>query len=245
MRLSDAWKRNAGRWSEFVAGDALFAGYHWERFLELVPPPGHGTLDLGCGEGRVGRRLAEQGHRMVGVDVSALLVALARDAGGYDLVLEADAAALPFEDECFDVVVAFMSLQDIDDMQAAVAEAARVLEPGGRIVAAITHPTSTAGEFQGGPRVEPFALVRPYFEQSRHVKSVSMAGGGAVELHGQHRPLEAYSRALERAGFVIEAIREPAPDDAFLAAHAGRGYAARLPLFLDLRAVKRRADTGS
>jgi SAM-dependent methyltransferase len=238
MRLSEAWQRNAGPWSQFAASDGLFAGYHWERFLELVPPPGHGTLDLGCGEGRVGRRLSELGHRMVGVDVSAALVALARDAGGYESVVEADAAALPFDDERFDLVVAFMSLQDIDDMEAAVVEAARVLDAGGRLVAAITHPTITAGDFLGGPHEEPFALVRPYFEQARHVKTVSIAGREPVELHGEHRPLETYSRALEQAGFVIESIREPAPDESFLASHAGREYAARLPLFLDLRAVK-------
>jgi SAM-dependent methyltransferase len=245
MRLSEAWKRNAEPWSQFAAADSLFAGYHWERFLELIPPPGHGTLDIGCGEGRVGRRLAEQGHRVVGVDVSGLLVALAREAGGYESVTEADAAALPFDNDEFDLIVAFMSLQDIDDMEAAVAEAARVLEPGGRLVAAITHPTSTAGDFLGGTRKEPFALVRPYFEQVHHVKSVTMAGGDEVELHGEHRPLEAYSRALERAGFVIESIREPAPDESFLAAHASRAYAARLPLFLDLRALKRGADAQS
>ena len=237
MRLSEAWKLNAAQWSRFAAGDKLFAGYHWDRFLELIPPPGRATLDLGCGEGRVGRRLAEHGHHVVGVDVSPFLVARAREAGGYQSVVEADAASLPFAGQSFSLVVAFMSLQDIDDLAAAVAETARVLETDGRLVAAITHPTSTAGGYLGDTINHPFALIRPYFELARHVYSTETAAGEPVELHGEHRPLEAYSRALEQAGFAVEAIREPAPDEAFLATHPDAAYAARIPLFLDLRAI--------
>jgi SAM-dependent methyltransferase len=242
MRLSEAWKSNAAQWAQFAAADKLFAGYHWDRFLELIPPAGRATLDLGCGEGRVGRRLAERGHRVAGVDVSPLLVALAHEGGGYEYVVEADAARLPFADDTFDLVVAFMSLQDIDDMAGAVAEASRVLEPGGRLVAAITHPTSTAGASVGDANDE-FALVRPYFEPAHHVYSTQTAAGETMQLHGEHRPLETYSRALEQAGFAVEAIREPAPDEEFLATHPNAEYAARVPLFLDLRAIAGGMDT--
>ena len=111
-------------------------------------------------------------------------------------MVEADAARLPFGDGSFDLVVAFMSLQDIDDLSAAVAEASRMLEPGGRLVAAITHPTSTAGSYLGDRNDDAFALVRPYFKPARHVYSTETASGETVQLHGEHRPLEAYSRAL-------------------------------------------------
>jgi ubiquinone/menaquinone biosynthesis C-methylase UbiE len=55
-------------------------------------------------------------------------------------VVLGDAAALPLPDAAADCVVAFMSLQDVDDMETAVGELARVLDGGGRLVLAITDP---------------------------------------------------------------------------------------------------------
>jgi SAM-dependent methyltransferase len=49
----------------------------------------------------------------------------------------ADAARLPFAGESADLVIAFMCLHDFDDMSAAVAEAARILTPGGRFAVAL------------------------------------------------------------------------------------------------------------
>jgi ubiquinone/menaquinone biosynthesis C-methylase UbiE len=105
-------------------------GWHRDAFLELVPPPRKSTLDAGCGEGRLARRLRDAGHRAVGVDASPTLVRLVTeaDAGGDYRV--ADVTSLPFEDAVFDTVVSFMVLQDVRDHEAAIREAARVLRPG-------------------------------------------------------------------------------------------------------------------
>jgi ubiquinone/menaquinone biosynthesis C-methylase UbiE len=94
-----------------------------------LPSPGRQTLDIGCGEGRLARDLKELGHRVVGIDSSPSMVAAAREFDPSMDVRLADAAALPFDDACADLAIAFMSLQDIDDMPAALREAARVLEP--------------------------------------------------------------------------------------------------------------------
>ena len=51
-----------------------------DLFLELVPSPGHKTLDLGCGEGRLSRDLKTLGHNVVGVDISPTMIAAARPA---------------------------------------------------------------------------------------------------------------------------------------------------------------------
>lgn len=66
-------------------------------------------------------------------------------------VVLGDAADLPLPDQVADCVLAFMSLQDVDSMETAVAEAARVLVGGGAMVMAITHPANTAGHFSEGP----------------------------------------------------------------------------------------------
>jgi SAM-dependent methyltransferase len=177
-------------------GNAWF-GVNAAAFVELLPPPGRATLEIGCGEGRFGRELVARGHRVTGVELSPTLAALARESFE---VVEADAAALPFADASFDLVVAFMSLMDIEDMAGAVREAARVLEPGRRFSASIVHPVLSAGEG------EPFTIARSYLEPHRYTET--MVTSPDVEFESLHRPLEAYTRAFEDAGLLIESLRE-------------------------------------
>src|SRR5262249_30767550 len=149
--LRRAWEENARDFIEWARtpGHDSYWRFHRDLFLEIVPPPGRRTLDLGCGEGRLSRDLKRLGHDVVGVDASPTMVAAARDADPEIDVRLADAAALPFGDDSFDCVVAFMSLQDVDDFEGAIDEGARVLEPDGRFCIAIVHPLSSAGRFEG------------------------------------------------------------------------------------------------
>jgi hypothetical protein len=61
-----------------------------------------------------------------------------------------------------------------------------------------------------------------------------------LTFHSEHRPLEAYGRALEAAGLLIEAIREPRAPDSFVAGDSAQRRWQRIPLFLHIRAVKPR-----
>jgi hypothetical protein len=61
-----------------------------------------------------------------------------------------------------------------------------------------------------------------------------------LTFRSEHRPLEAYGRALEAAGFLIEAIREPRAPDSFVAGDSAQRRWQRIPLFLHIRAVKPR-----
>ena len=171
-------------------------GVNAAAFVERLPPLGRATLEIGCGEGRFGRALVSLGHRVTGVGLSPTLATLARRSFE---VVEADAAALPFDDRSFDLVVAFMSLMDVDDMPGAVGEAARVLEPRGRFSAAIVHSVLSAGEG------EPFTIAGSYLEQRRYREKLITS---ELEFDSWHRPLEAYTRAFEDAGLLIESLRE-------------------------------------
>jgi ubiquinone/menaquinone biosynthesis C-methylase UbiE len=90
--------------------------------------------DIGCGEGRVARDLKAIGHNVVAVDVSPTMVDFAKAADPSMKVMVADAARLPFGDGADDLAIAFMSLQDVDDMPGAIHEAGRVVERGGALV---------------------------------------------------------------------------------------------------------------
>jgi ubiquinone/menaquinone biosynthesis C-methylase UbiE len=95
------------------------------------------VLDAGCGSGGLIRKLAPRhaDWTWTGVDSSALACALARERTGGRAVLEASVTALPFAAEHFDAVVSADVLYHLDDDAAALRETARVLRPGGQLVA--------------------------------------------------------------------------------------------------------------
>jgi SAM-dependent methyltransferase len=231
------WEREALNWAAWARtpGHDAYWSFSGPAFFELVPPPGRLTLDLGCGEGRVDRGLAARGHRVVGLDASPTLLRLAQEAHPAGEYLLGDAAALPFQDASFDLVVAFNSLMDVQDMPGAVAEAARVLEPGGRFCVCVTHPLADAGAFESREPDARFVIEGSYFGR-RRVDIPDERDGLTITFRGWAYPLEAYARAVEEAGFLIEALREPpytAPD--------GRPNRwERIPNFLQLRALRPR-----
>lgn len=244
MNVDPIWDDQAETWARFARSpehDHFFWTFNGPRFLALLPEPGRLTLDVACGEGRLGRLLAERGHRVVAVDASPTMARMAREGGG-QAVAVAGAGALPLFDRSVDLAIAFMSLQDIGDLEGAVAEISRVLEPGGRFCLAIAHPIRSAGRFAAKTSDSEFTIHsylerRPWPWRSRHT-------GLEVELPGIHRPLEAYTRALEAGGFRIESLREPRPTDDDVAAYAESARWQRVPCFLHIRAVQVVPDGG-
>jgi SAM-dependent methyltransferase len=101
------------------------------RRLEL--PPAARVLDVGCGTGANGPVLAAGGNFAVGIDASSIPLRL--DGRGHAVRLRGDAGALPFAGAAFDLVVALDVLEHLDDDKAAARELARVLAPGGALVA--------------------------------------------------------------------------------------------------------------
>jgi len=231
--LIDAWEVNAQAWTEWARrpGHDSYWKFHRDLFLSLVPPPAGLAIDVGCGEGRVARDLAALGHRVVALDAAPTMALRTAEAiGGVAGVLRADAVALPLPDSAANLVVAFMSLHDMDDMPGAVREIGRVLRPGGRLCFAVVHPLNEAGDFR---TVEPgaeFVIAGDYFRQRRTVWSQEKRGL-RMTFEAMHRPLQDYFAAMAAAGLATEAVREVRPGNGDLWD--------RVPLFLDARAVKR------
>ena len=95
-------------------------------------PAGSRVLDLACGTGDLSRLGTRRGYAMVGADLSAGMLA----ANGASVpVLEADAGDLPLAPATFDGVVCGYALRNFSDLGRTLAEAARVLRPGGRLAA--------------------------------------------------------------------------------------------------------------
>ena len=104
-----------------------------ERLESRFPGRSCRVLDIGCGGGFLANALALSGHRVTGVDLSrgSLKVARGRDATGKVAYQVADAYRLPFPTGSFDAVGALDFLEHVDRPEQVVAEAARILKPGG------------------------------------------------------------------------------------------------------------------
>ena len=96
-----------------------------DRLLELEP--GDRVLEVGCGAGHLVKRLAERGIDIIGIDVNPNAAAIA----GSDRVMEMAAESLDFPNDEFDAIVSVHAIEHIPELEAAAAEMARVLKPGG------------------------------------------------------------------------------------------------------------------
>jgi SAM-dependent methyltransferase len=233
--LRDSWDAHAEEWIAWVRSaeqpDSYFR-FHREHFLSLVPDPGRLTLDIGCGEGRVGRDLEKLGHKVLGVDWSfTMCKAAATHPKAPTHVAVGDAAKLPLTASSVDCVIAFMCLQDIDDMPGAIAEIARVLDDGKKLALAIVHPMYSGGKFsRTGTPDEDFVVKSSYFKPELRI-SESGQDGLKVTFFREHRPLEGYIQALLDAGFIINKLHEVTDEDESKPLH-------RVPMFLDILATR-------
>jgi ubiquinone/menaquinone biosynthesis C-methylase UbiE len=209
MSLASAWEDHAAEWIAWARTSTYDPFQHatWPALRDLLPEPGPGpVIDLGCGEGRGARELLALGHQVVGVDRSPTLAAAAATADPGFPVLLADAAALPLADESAGLVVACMSLRDVDDFGQAVSEIGRVLRPGGALCLTVIHPFMSAQD-GGSMRGTVFRFTTPYLE-SRQVVDHIDRDGLTMTFTSMHRPLSAYTSALFASGLAVTAITE-------------------------------------
>jgi malonyl-CoA O-methyltransferase len=144
------------------------------------------ALDVGTGTGRYLPLLASAGARLVvGLDMS--LPMLGRKAYGLPRVC-ADACRLPFPDASFDLICSSLMVGDLEDLGAWLAEATRVLAPGGHLVYSDFHPSWTAERWR---------------------RTFRTADGRLFELSYFPHAIDEHLALLERAPFVVRTIREP------------------------------------
>lgn len=190
---------------------------------------GREVIDVGCGEGRFCRILAELGARVTGVDLTPKLVAQAKLLHPSGTYLAADAEDLPFSESSFDIAVSYVVLVDVHDFRKAIAEMTRVLKPGGAIVAANVNSfasTSATGWYRDGQGKKLHFPVDRYFEES-----AMRLEWGNMSIINWHRPLQAYMSAYLDAGLILRRFMEPRPTAEAVAEHPRMSDEARIALF--------------
>ncbi|MEK7413294.1 MAG: methyltransferase domain-containing protein [Planctomycetota bacterium] len=216
---------------------------------------GQRVLDIGCGQGVLGRALAHLGVASLGVDASPTLIATAQArAGANEKHLLGDARKLgeALGAERFDHAAAVMVLQDMSPIDAVLAGAAAVIQPGGRLVMALTHPcfrqpkrTSWGwddDQRQQYRRIDGY--LSPYqMRIATHPGAARGTAEGDMETLSSHRPLSAYIDACGAVGLGITGCDELTNPRRGTkgSRYAAEDLAAReIPLFLVLTATKLR-----
>lgn len=217
-------------------------------------------LDLACGQGVLCRRLAQVGHRVVGIDAAETLIAAARKRNEADRLAirydmadatrlrnEAGAFAAGLAAESFDAITLVLAIQNITPLSPVWQACRGLLKPGGRLILVMMHPCFRV------PRQSDWHWDDKTGTQERTIRqyltstTIPIQTHPGLAAHGKdeastthfHRPLQAYVNTLGYAGLLIDHIEEwashkksqPGPRQAAL-----DKARKEVPMFLALRA---------
>lgn len=194
-------------------------------------------VDLGCGDAQIGRELLAAGAASyLGVEPSQNMLQLARETleGTAGQATQATIEAWAYPPSSADLVISRLALHYVENVEQTFRGCFEALNPGGRLVFSVEHPVITScdrGWQPGAPRGD--WLVDAY-----HVHGRRVTHWMGQEVVKYHRTVEAYFGGLQRAGFIVEALREADPRrEAFLREETYQRRL-RIPLFLLLAARK-------
>ncbi len=182
-----------------------------EADARLLGPPGalagRRVLEVGAGAAQGSRWVQEQGGEPVALDLSAGM--LRRRGPGVPAV-QADASRLPFAADSVDLAFsAYGALPFVADAGAVLREVTRVLRPGGRFVASVTHPFRWA--LPDDPGWEGLRVSLPYFDRRPYVERDRT---GSVVYAEYHRTVGDWVRLVRGAGLRLDDLVEPEwPED--------------------------------
>jgi ubiquinone/menaquinone biosynthesis C-methylase UbiE len=204
---SDARYDGLAAWYESMAQPSVDSSR-----ADLVDLLGRGDgscLDLGCGTGLYGDVLEGAGRTLIGVDVSRDQLRLAH---AREVVAAADAAQLPFRDASFDDVACIWAHADLDDLPRVLAEVARVLRPGGRLLLFGVHPCFNGPSVEN--REDGGRTVHPTYRQSGwHESAPWWSDAGIRQAVGvRHRTLAELLNDVLTSPLRLVRVEEPRRD---------------------------------
>jgi SAM-dependent methyltransferase len=226
------WNASADAWTKLArAGYDVYRDYlNTPAFFDMLPDvAGLAGLDVGCGEGHNTRLLAKRGARVTAIDVSEIFIAHAAQAEadeplGIDYRV-ASAVALPFADGTFDFAIGCMSFMDVPETDRVVAEAHRVLKPGGFLQFSICHPcfdTPHRRNLRDAAGLTYAIEVGDYFRNldGKIDEWLFKAAPEEAKLGLRKFTVPRFTRTLSQwlnllidAGFRLERVVEPRPSD--------------------------------
>lgn len=201
---ADAWIAAQGAEGDWSRREVLDPALE-QIFANIA---GKTVLDLGCGEGRYARILKGKGALVTGIDPVPAFITHARSLDSVSTYVEGVTEHLPFADDAFDIVLSYLSLIDIADLEAAAQEITRVLHPGGQLViVTISNVASTTPGW-----IKDDAGNKLYREVDRYMEHFHMdLAWDDIKIRNYHRPLSYILGLFLNRRFVLTQFIEPLP----------------------------------
>ncbi|MCI0486531.1 MAG: class I SAM-dependent methyltransferase [Blastocatellia bacterium] len=245
------WDACGEAFDRFTTAEDSFSENIERPALELLVGEiaGARVLDLGCGSGAHSLWLAERGAEVTGLDLSHVMIAIAREkARERGVALELGVAdlrrPLPFGGAVFDMVFTSTALHYVENIGSLMRETARVMKPDARLIASVLHPMSTACFPAAGSEREavPDLCEARYF--GAPVRSIRTpwldfgnVSGEGRRIFSYHHTASDYFHAIRSAGLTITDLCEPEPPASFATKNPSRHEEAmRVPVYMIFRA---------
>jgi ubiquinone/menaquinone biosynthesis C-methylase UbiE len=179
----------------------------------LALKKGEKVLDIACGEGYFARAFDEAGAKVMAADISPELIKRAKAQEGGVLYKVAPAHKLAFaKDGEFDAASCVLALQNIENVQAALKEARRVLSKKGRLVLVLNHPafrvlkrSSWGWDDTAGAQ---YRRVDGYLSAAKVMIEMHPGKQAGAKTVSYHRSLQDFFKALSGAGFCVTRLEE-------------------------------------
>lgn len=251
-----SWNAVASWYDDLLKGenDTYHAKVVLPNLMRLLAPAGKRVVDIACGQGFFAEAALAAGAKdVLGIDIAPDLIRMAsermsRDNRARFAVASAHnmSAAVPHNNS-FDAAMIVLALQNIKEMPETLAEAARVLTPGGSLVIVLNHPAfripkASSWGFDEATGVQ-YRRVDHYGKPFSAAMEMNPGASADKKIHTTsfHRPLQDYFKALSKAGFSVTSLEEwnshkesePGPR-----AKAENEARAEFPLFLTIVARK-------
>ena len=209
-----SWGKEAAWYSEHLKdSDTYHAKVLLPNILRLIEPKkGQQVLEIGCGEGFFSEEIAKKGSTVTGCDISPELIALAKQKGRASYVVTPAQNLSLFKDSSFDVVLAVLTLQNMERLDLVMKETSRVLCAKGRFIFVLNHPVirspqTSSWDYDEKKKIQ-YRRLDAYLSE-RKVSIDMHPGSGKKSLtYSFQRSLQEYMKLLRSAGFSIVMLEE-------------------------------------
>jgi ubiquinone/menaquinone biosynthesis C-methylase UbiE len=249
MKDETSWGKVARWYDDLLEGnsDSYQAKVILPNLLRLMEiKAGEVVLDLACGQGFFSEHFAKAGAKVIGIDLSAELIALAKSRVSEGTFFVAPAHQLSMIDTgSVSKVAIVLAIQNIREFSETFAECHRMLKPNGRLFIVLNHPAFRVPDrsrwgFDDETGTQ-FRRLDGYLSESKVSIQMHPSKPQSVETVSFHRPLQTYGKALANHGFKISRLEEwishkksqPGPRQS-----AEDRARKEFPLFLFIEAVK-------
>lgn len=236
------WDMLADRYHHLVGSpsDALRMHLLYPELIKLLGNiQAKNILDIGCGSGHMAEFMARQGANVYAFDTPCMveLATMGKKHPNLHYLAHNATEDFPYHDRFFDIITCTLVLMDMVEIENTLKDTKRVLKENGKVIISILHPcfTPPVGRFRRGlwGRIHhTFAhfIVNHYFSETPSTKALFGENGPLTNYYP--RTLSTYAQLFKQAGFVIDNMIEPRPNNEFKRKYPQFFQAEHIPIFL-------------